>query len=127
MRVGAAQRELARDKGARFLLPGYSYVNHKKREPADSVTPSCPSAPTSGTRANIIFGDSAKIPCTLQLLDSTYFAVWTTPDRSSSRSPLLGTIRLLEPFVARGVYKRIKEAPSCVALCATSTSPTELN
>ena len=26
MRVGAAQRELARDKGARFLPPGYSYV-----------------------------------------------------------------------------------------------------
>ena len=28
MRVGAAQRELARDKGARFLPPGYSYVDH---------------------------------------------------------------------------------------------------
>ena len=29
MRVGAAQRELARDKAARFLPPGYSYVNHQ--------------------------------------------------------------------------------------------------
>ena len=29
MRVGAAQRELARDKGARFLPPGYSYGNHQ--------------------------------------------------------------------------------------------------
>ena len=29
MRVGAAQRELARDKGARFLPPGYSYANHQ--------------------------------------------------------------------------------------------------
>ena len=29
MRVGAAQRELARDKGARFLPPGYSYVNQQ--------------------------------------------------------------------------------------------------
>ena len=29
MRVGAAQRELARAKGARFLPPGYSYVNHQ--------------------------------------------------------------------------------------------------
>ena len=29
MRVGAAQREFARDKGARFLPPGYSYVNHQ--------------------------------------------------------------------------------------------------
>ena len=28
MRVGAAQRELARAKGARFLPPEYSYVNH---------------------------------------------------------------------------------------------------
>ena len=29
MRVGGAHRELARDNGARFLPPGYSYVNHK--------------------------------------------------------------------------------------------------
>ena len=29
MRVGAAQPELARDKGARFLPPGYSYVSHQ--------------------------------------------------------------------------------------------------
>ena len=29
MRVGAAQRELARGKGARFLPPGYSYANHQ--------------------------------------------------------------------------------------------------
>ena len=29
MRVGAAQRENARDKSARFLPNGYSYVNHQ--------------------------------------------------------------------------------------------------
>ena len=29
MRVGAAQRTLARDHGACFLPPGYSYVNHQ--------------------------------------------------------------------------------------------------
>ena len=28
MRLGATQRELARAKGARFLPPGYRYVNH---------------------------------------------------------------------------------------------------
>ena len=27
MRIGAAQRELARDKSTRFLPPGYSYVS----------------------------------------------------------------------------------------------------
>ena len=29
MRVGAVQRELARDQGARFLPHGYSYVDHQ--------------------------------------------------------------------------------------------------
>ena len=29
MRVGAAQRELSRDQGARFLSPGYSLVTHQ--------------------------------------------------------------------------------------------------
>ena len=41
MRVGAAQRELARDKGARFLPPGYSYVNHQMwaRRFRDTILP----------------------------------------------------------------------------------------
>ena len=30
MRVGAAQRELSRDQGARFLSPGYSLVTHQE-------------------------------------------------------------------------------------------------
>ena len=29
MRVGAAQRELSRDQGARFLSPGYSLITHQ--------------------------------------------------------------------------------------------------
>ena len=41
MRVGSAQRELARDKGARLLPPGYSCVNHKTwaRRFRDTILP----------------------------------------------------------------------------------------
>ena len=69
MRVGAAQRELARAKGARFLHPDIA-TSITTRGPADSVAPSCLLAPTSGTRVDIIFGGSGKFPHTLQLPDS---------------------------------------------------------
>ena len=53
------------------------------------------------------------------------FESWTTPDRSSSRYILIGIRRLMEPFAARGAFKCIKEALSCVVLCVTLTRPTE--
>ena len=60
MRVGAAQRELARDKGARFLPPGYSYsMSIAERGFASSAAPSMSSAQTSGTTVNITFDGAA--------------------------------------------------------------------
>ena len=49
------------------------------------------------------------------------------PDRSSSRCLLLDIRRPLEPLTARGAYKYIKEAPSCMVLYAMSTSAAEPN
>ena len=125
MRVGATQRELARDKRARFLPPGYSYVNHQMwaRRFRDTILLVAAYFWYKGQDNLWWLGNiSAHTPTPGQ-----YVAFWTTPDQSSSRSLLIATVRLLGSFVARGVYKCIKEALSCVVLCATSTSPAELN
>ena len=95
-----------------------------KRGLAGSVAPSCPSAVTFDTRANIISGGQAKFPLTTSI-PAQQFAFWMTPYRASSYGLLLGTLRLLKPFEARSVHKRIKEAPSCAVLYATSTSPAD--
>ena len=70
MRVGATQRELARDKRARFLPPGYSYVNHQMwaRRFRDTILLVAAYFWYKG-QDNLWW--PGKIPHTLQLLDST--------------------------------------------------------
>ena len=125
MRVGAAQRELGRDKGAFFLPPGYSYVNHQTWARRFRGT-ALPVGAYFWRKGQGHLWWLGKVPRTLQL-DSMRFAFWTTPARSSLRYLLLGTLRLLELFAIRGVYWCIKEALSYVVLYTTPTSPAELN
>ena len=70
MRVGAAQCELARAKGARFLPPGYGYVNHHTwaRRLRGTILPVGVYFWYKGQDHLRWLG---KIPRTLQLLDST--------------------------------------------------------
>ena len=125
MRVGDAQRELTRAKGARFLPPGYSYVYHHKwaRSFRGSTRPVGAYFWYKGQDHLWWLGRfSAQTPTpgqyVLRRLDDT--------GPSSSRSLRLGTLRLLESFAAHGVYRCIKESLLFVILYATSTSPAEL-
>ena len=121
MRVEAAQREPARNKGTRFLPPGYSYVNHQTwtRRFSGTTVPVGAYVWYKG-QDNLWWRgiNSAHTPrngqYVVRLLDDT--------DRSSSRSLLLGTLRLLAPLPAPGVYSCITGARSCVVLYGTSTN-----
>ena len=92
-----------------------------------SAAPSLPSAPTSGTRLEIFTGGSAKSPLTPRPRQPTSYAFWTTLDKSSSSSLLLGTLRLLERSGIRGAFKLVKVEPFSMEFCATSMSPAESN
>ena len=59
MRVGAAQREISQDEGARFCLRATASSSTKNGRVA-SALPSSPSAPTSGTSPAIITCGSAR-------------------------------------------------------------------
>ena len=80
MRVGAAQREISQDEGARFLSPGYSLVKHQEwtRRFSTTVLP-------VGTHVRYKPGDHhlwlGKMSATPRRLLNTSFASWTTPDQ----------------------------------------------
>ena len=80
MRIGAAQRELSRSNGERFLAPGYSCVSHAYwlRRYFNTVLPN--GAPFD-TRAMTVCGRSGKSARLQQRMGYIWFDVWTTRDR----------------------------------------------
>ena len=121
--VRGCRSKRARQGRLFFFVSWIQLREPRNGDPPVQWAPSCLSALTSGTRVNDVSGRSAKLPLTLQFLDSTWFDSWMTPDPSSLRCLLLGILRLLESLLVRGIARNVDE-PRGVELASSTDSDT---
>ena len=104
MRIGAAQRELSRNNGERFLAPGYACVPHAEwlRRYHDTVLPK---GAQFGTTAMMGCGGLEKSVRERQRMGCTWSDVWTIRGRLSSLFPRRGTQLRRGPYGVLGAYR----------------------
>ena len=101
MRIGAAQRELSRNNGERFLTPGYACVSAPIGFVA-TTTQYFLRELTFGTRETMGYGGLEKLARALPRTRYTWSAFWTTRDRLNFLFPRRATRLRREPYEALG-------------------------
>ena len=104
MRIGAAQRELSRNNGERFLAPGYACVPRTDwlRRYHDTILPKGAHVWYKGDDGLWRLGKSARA---LPRTRHTWSAFWTTRDRLNFLFPRRATQLRREPYEALGACK----------------------
>ena len=104
MQIGAAQHELSRNNGERFLAPGFACVPHADWLRRYHNTVLRKGAPVwyKGDDGLWRLGKSARA---LPRTRYTYSAFWTAQDRSNFLFPHRATQRRQEPYKALGARK----------------------